>query len=833
MKSYTDRIDKPLRLASLLILILIACLAYFDWKALRRTANEARSTGRLLQTVQLILAAMKDAEIGQRGYLLTGSEGYLQPYQAGVAAAPGLLTQLDEQTRRDETETKLARQIRVAVAAKIAELDATIATRRTQGAEAALAIMKTDDGLRTMDEIRTLCKQISEREYRLLIALTDKGERQGIAALEAIAGACVFLLFLLFIIGKIVDRNVSHREKLASELEHACEHLETTVASIGDAVIATDEKGKITLMNPVAQQLTGWTLPDARGRHLDEIFRVVQEDTRAPVESPVAKVLRQKRVAGLTNHTILIAKDGTEKPIDDSGAPIFDSGHNILGVVLIFRDITERRAAELSIEKWKRIFDRAGFGMAVIGSSTDALQEVNEAFALMHGYGSRDELVGKHLSDLMTPDSKMTLPLHLHAVQQKTHYTFESDHIRKDGGIFNCLVDMTEWPEDRETDFARAAYFLDITERKRIQEAISQSEERFRSLADALPQLVWSSQPDGAIDYMNPRWLDYAGGGIPGQMPSDPWTDLLHASDRDEYVRRWQQSLESGEIFEAQSRLKRAADGTYRWFLCRAVPLRDSQNRVVRWMGGCTDVHDQMENSAKLEKAVEALGRSNADLEQFAFAASHDLQEPLRMVAIYTQLLREEYRDKLDDSAKNYIDFAVSGAQRMETLLKDLLSYSRVSNAPATAMKAVDSDQALLTAVVNLEALIRTNDALVSSGPLPCVHLAEFHMVQLFQNLISNAMKYRRKEQPQVHIAAKREGAFWEFSVRDNGLGIDPRYLTQIFGVFKRLHGQEYDGTGIGLAICQRIVERWGGRIWVESEVGVGSTFFFTLPAAD
>jgi light-regulated signal transduction histidine kinase (bacteriophytochrome) len=286
----------------------------------------------------------------------------------------------------------------------------------------------------------------------------------------------------------------------------------------------------------------------------------------------------------------------------------------------------------------------------------------------------------------------------------------------------------------------------------------------------------------------------------------------------------------SGEMFESQVRLKRVADGTYRWFICRAVAVRGRGNRIVRWLGACTDIDDQMNYAVDLRITNEALQRSNADLEQFAYAASHDLQEPLRMISLYTQLLQEEYSGLLDETGRSYVDFAVSGAQRMERLLQDLMAYSRVSVAPQGLTERADARAALDAALGNLEATVRKSGAQFHISELPWVAAPSVHMVLLFQNLVGNALKYCGGNVPEVWINAERAERFWRFSVRDNGIGIEPQYAKQIFGVFKRLHGAEYEGTGIGLAVCQRIVERTGGRIWLESTPGEGSTFYFTLP---
>ena len=233
-----------------------------------------------------------------------------------------------------------------------------------------------------------------------------------------------------------------------------------------------------------------------------------------------------------------------------------------------------------------------------------------------------------------------------------------------------------------------------------------------------------------------------------------------------------------------------------------------------------------------LREKTEELARSNRDLEQFAYVASHDLQEPLRMVTSYVQLLAKRYRGKLDSDANEFVSFAVDGALRMWKLINDLLTYSRVG-VRGKELEPTDCETVLDQSLNNLKVAIEENGAVVTHDPLPTVMADNPQLVQLFQNLIGNAIKFRGNELPRVHVSASRNGSAWIFSVCDNGIGIAPEYAKRIFIIFQRLHSREkYPGTGIGLSICQKIVERHGGRIWVESEVGKGAAFYFTLPAS-
>jgi signal transduction histidine kinase len=236
------------------------------------------------------------------------------------------------------------------------------------------------------------------------------------------------------------------------------------------------------------------------------------------------------------------------------------------------------------------------------------------------------------------------------------------------------------------------------------------------------------------------------------------------------------------------------------------------------------------ENADKLSKYAGELEQSNADLQQFAYVASHDLKEPLRTVASYCQLLQRRYADKLDQDAKDFISFAVDGANRMQALINDLLKYSRVGT-QRDPFRPVQCSDVLSKALENLKIAAGEAGATITLDVLPAVQGDEIQLIVLFQNLLANAVKFRRKDPVTVHIAAKDNGADWLFTVRDNGIGFDPVHAERIFVIFQRLHGRdEYQGTGMGLAICRRIVERHGGKIWADSEPGVGTTFYFTLP---
>jgi PAS domain S-box-containing protein len=458
-----------------------------------------------------------------------------------------------------------------------------------------------------------------------------------------------------------------------------------------------------------------------------------------------------------------------------------------------------------------------------------SLEQVNPAFAQMHGY-TADELRGTPLSTVVSPTAWKTECEGLTAAESDGHLLLETRHRRKDGSDFPTLADVTVVRSVRGTVLYGTGYYSDITERVNAEDELRKNEARFRTLADSLPQLVWTTLPDGTPDYFNSRWEDETGLNLEA-TEGQGFLYFLHADDRERCLAEWKNAIAQGTVFQTECRLRGA--NAHRWHICRAIPVRSADGRITRWFGSCTDIDEQKKAVEALRASKDELQRSNTDLEQFAFAASHDLQEPLRMVVIYSQLLQEEYGALLKGKGATYLNFAVDGALRMERLLKALLAYSRATSPTEPAPPGgVPLSDAVQRAMANLAIQIAENRASISVGNLPRVNVPEVHMIQVFQNLISNAIKYKRQDvDPVIAISAEPQHGHWLFSVRDNGIGIDKQYQEHIFRVFGRLHGSEYPGTGIGLALCQRLIERYAGRIWVESDPGSGSTFFFTLPA--
>jgi PAS domain S-box-containing protein len=374
------------------------------------------------------------------------------------------------------------------------------------------------------------------------------------------------------------------------------------------------------------------------------------------------------------------------------------------------------------------------------------------------------------------------------------------------------------------------AAIRDISVRKAAETHLAQMERRYRGLLEAAPDAMVVVNQGGEIVLLNlqaEKKFGYRRDELLGQKV----TNIIPVGFAERLIADGLRSAEEAlaqQIGTGIELTARRKDGSEFPMELMLSPLGSVRGILVT--AAIRDITTRRTAEALLLQKVKELYRSNEELQQFAYIASHDLQEPLRMVASYTTLIARRYKGKLDADADDFIAFAVDGAKRMQRLIQDLLAYSRVGS-KGEELFPTSSEDALEQAIRNLRGAMEESDALVTHDPLPVVMADETQLTQLFQNLVGNAIKYRRGPSPGVHVAAAPcDGKRWSFSVRDNGLGIEPQYFERIFGMFQRLHKRdEFAGTGIGLAICKKIVERHGGTISVESEIGQGSTFHFQM----
>jgi PAS domain S-box-containing protein len=451
---------------------------------------------------------------------------------------------------------------------------------------------------------------------------------------------------------------------------------------------------------------------------------------------------------------------------------------------------------------------------------------VNDKFCAISKY-SREELLGQDHRILNSGyHPKEFFQQMYRTIAQGGVWRGEIRNRAKDGSFY--------WVDSTIVGFAGAdgklekyvAIRADITERKRAEEV----RERLAAVVESSDDAIIGKTLDGVITTWN-HGAEKVFGYPVSEAVGKPMQMLVppeRANEEADILAR----VERGESVEHFETVRVRKDGKGIDVSVTISPIRDSSGAIVGVSKVARDISERKRAEQRLADKVEELARSNRDLEQFAYAASHDLQEPLRMVASYTQLLAERYGGKLDENADKFLGYAREGALRMQVLIRDLLTFSRVVQA-GVPRKNVDCDVALEEALQSLTAAIEESGTVVTHTALPNVWADQTQIVQVFQNLIGNAIKFHNGAPPQCAVSAEKSGCNWLFSVSDKGIGIAPEYAENIFVVFQRLHARsEYPGNGIGLAICKKIVEHYGGTIWVESKVGQGSTFKFTLPAA-
>jgi PAS domain S-box-containing protein len=368
----------------------------------------------------------------------------------------------------------------------------------------------------------------------------------------------------------------------------------------------------------------------------------------------------------------------------------------------------------------------------------------------------------------------------------------------------------------------------EMAEREQAEEALRASEQRFRSLVETTSDWIWEVDLNAVYTYASPKLkelLGYEAKEVIGKTPFD-----FMPRDEAERIRAaFADIIRSRHPFAQLENTNLHKDGRRVVLETSGVPILDAHENLVGYRGIDRNITDRKRAERSLAKTLKELARSNAELEQFASIASHDLQEPLRTVAEFVKLLARRYQGQLDGEADGFIASALEGAKRMQRMISDLLSYSRVTTR-SDAFRPADFNGVIDEATENLQLLVNEQDAVVTRDELPTVTGDRTQLVQLVQNLLGNAIRFRAKEPPRMHVSAKKSGREWVFSVQDNGIGIDLKHHDRVFAIFQRLHSrEEYPGTGIGLAVCKRIVERHGGRIWFDSEPGKGTTFYFTL----
>ncbi|OEU43824.1 hypothetical protein BGV40_02065 [Methanosarcina sp. Ant1] len=554
----------------------------------------------------------------------------------------------------------------------------------------------------------------------------------------------------------------------------------------------------------------------------NDFLSYVHPDDRDYVDNSFNRALNEKPI-NIDYRIILV--NGEERVVHAQGEFIYNEENIPVRTRGTIQDITEQKKAEEKIRTLANTVESSND--AIITESVDGIiTSWNKGAEIIYGYLA-EEVLGKKFSILEPDNLKGEIKQFSEKIkmgEKIEHY--ETSRLKKDGTIINVSVSLSPVFDTSGKLVALSAIVRDITESIKAKEALRLSNIYNRSLIEAsLDPLVIVGR-DGKITDVNTS-TEFVTGYSRDELIGTNFTDYFTESEKAKKV--YQEVFNEGFVSDYALEIQHK-NGKTTSILFNASVYKDEYGEVIGVFAAARDITERKKTEKILKLKLEELALSNAELEQFAYVASHDLQEPLRMVVSYLQLLQRRYQGKLDEKADKFIYFAVDGASRMQSLINDLLEFSRVTTR-AREPEPKDCEFILNQVLSDLELFIKENKATVSHDPLPEVMADYTQLVQLFQNLIVNGIKFHGKEAPKIHISAEKIASEWVFSVRDNGIGIDPQYSEKIFEVFKRLHKkEEYPGTGIGLAICKKIIERHGGHIWVESELGKGSTFCFTLP---
>ncbi len=622
-----------------------------------------------------------------------------------------------------------------------------------------------------------------------------------------------------------ITRDVTARKATERALEESRMLLESVIGSTPDAIYVKDPAGRYLLFNHGAELVTGKNAPDVLGR--DDTFLFPAEEAKTVMDGDRA-VMDGGVAVNYDEH--VTASDGTIHHFSSTKGPLFDHNGNVRGLFGFARDITARKTAEDDLVRTtaflENLLDYANAPIVVWDSDLN-ITRFNHACERLTRRGA-DEVVGKHLRVLFPDESVDDSLLQIARTAQGVYWeAVEVPILRADGQVRIAVWNSANIYDAEKRLVATIAQGTDVTESRATERKLRDSELRFRSIVDCSPTAIYlyhlESDDRLVLTAANPAsdviiGIDHST--LLGKTIEEAFPNLVQTEIPDMY-----RAIARGELPPRTFEIP-YGDNRFSGYYLVTVFQTGPDLVAVDFL----DISDRKRAEEELAARSEDLQRSNAELERFAYVASHDLQEPLRMVASYTQLLQRRYEGRLDADADEFIGYAVDGANRMQRLINELLAYSRVGSQGVEFVEA-DLEQVFGEVMKALSVSITESEAVIRHEPLPTVACDPTQIGQVFQNLIANAIKFRGEDAPLIYVGVESTEAEWVFSVQDNGLGIEPEYFERIFVIFQRLQSRaDYPGTGMGLAICKRIVERHGGRTWVESTPGQGSTFYFTLP---
>jgi PAS domain S-box-containing protein len=608
--------------------------------------------------------------------------------------------------------------------------------------------------------------------------------------------------------------------------------------SLQEGVVTIDSSGEVLDWNPAALELHGYATVEEAHKQLAEYPKVFELETLdgKPLSFerwPTARVLRGEEFCAWELR-VRRKETGVDKIFSYSGIPLKEGGQVTLAVLTI-KDVTEQFQAEQELKKreadLRDFVENASVGLHWVGPDGTVLW-ANDTELKMLGY-TREEYIGRNISDFHADEPVINDILSC-LTRGETLHNREARLRCKDGSIRYVIINSNVRFEDGKFVHTRC-FTRDVTDKKVTEQALVETAERFQALADNIDQLAWMADSEGWIYWYNRRWYEYTGT-TPEQMEGWGWQKVHDPEELPRVLNRWTESIKTGEPFDMEFPIK-GADGVFRPFLTRVHPVLDKDRRVVRWCGTNTDISEQKATQERLhvltenldqlvKERTEELLQANEQLQGFTYSVAHDFRSQIRGVTANAAMLLEDAGDQLNEENREHLEFLVASAKKMSSLTEDLLLYSRLGK-DHLRMMDVDVSQIAQELLPSLEAksYFNPNTEIVIQ---PDLHVQgdPGQISLLVENLLDNACKYSSNVQvPRVELGKDEQG----FYVRDNGAGFDMQFVGKLFKPFERLHSEEYEGTGIGLANVARIVTRHGGHASAESELGKGATFRFSL----
>jgi PAS domain S-box-containing protein len=600
-----------------------------------------------------------------------------------------------------------------------------------------------------------------------------------------------------------------------------------------DAIISVTLRGIINCWNPAAQKLFGYSTTEIINKNISLLIPDDRLTEQAGIEQTITSTESCKQYGSIRKR-----KDGSlfDAAITISHIPNED-GENT-GFLMIIKDISDTlyRPDDSTISE-AHLLKAYGDKANILESITDGFFTVDKNWIVTYWNKEAERILrmprknirGKNIWDVYAAAIPLKFYSEYHrAVTEQVPVNFEEFF-----PPLNLWIDVSAYPSED----GLAIYFKDITERKLTQENIRVIKERHEMVAKVTNDAIYEWDIVANVTYWGEGFETLFGHTrSEDKMPAESWINNLHPEEKETLWAASHQAFENKKTSMTRELRFKCADGTYKTVFDKLAILYDENQQPVKIVGALQDITERKNNEIaiaelndQLSKRAEELIQSNEELERFAYVASHDLQEPLRMVGSFLQLLQKKYQGQLDETAGQYIAFAVDGAERMKRLILDLLEYSRIGT-NKEAMTNLDMNETVATVLKNFSNNTKEPGTLLRAALLPVIKANKMQITQLLQNLVGNALKYNTSPVPEIEIGYEEKEDQWEFFVKDNGIGIEQKFLNKIFIIFQRLHNKnQFSGTGIGLAICKKIVERHGGSIWVKSEPKHGSTFFFTI----